>query len=149
MTDHLTNMLDQIIADEPITETWLRQHDFKIVRDDQQRRNWRVDLPRRLHDEDLFIEVSPNTLRGDKVEFWYCWIGEPGSGGRSLHIRRINTTADIERLYQGLTGQPMPGPCTCSWMKHKLDSIARGEDPNKIYYPDGQRNDPNCEWHNK
>lgn len=146
MTDHLQSMLNSIIADDPITETWLRLRDFKIVRDDPQSRNWRLTLDYKLC-EDLYIEVSANRYRSDgSTDWWFCWVGrqEPG---RSVHVRHIDGTQDLERLYQGLTGQPMPGPCTCSWMKHRLDSIARGEDPNKIYYPDGQRNDPNCEWH--
>lgn len=99
----------------PITEDWLRAHEFRIYsgRNDER-------LPvRRLPvsalklggrqpfecSTDLCIDVAPV---GPKHDEWSVWLGQE-EPYRHIHVRYMRFTWEIAKFYEGLTGRIWPG----------------------------------------
>lgn len=93
---------------EPITEDWLKEAGFKWHQFDRQPdKHWLLWLGGAIPGfmtcyEDLGIEVAPTT--GGQ---WFCWLRGDSSGRyhRFIHIRHLDTTDQLVRLIEALTGQ--------------------------------------------
>lgn len=99
----------------PITEEWLRDHEFRLQSDRNDGRHYVRRLAvalegidgRQLFEspDDLCIDVAPSFQSDGQ---WHCWIQrvEPY---QFIHVRHMRFTWEIARLYEGLTGVVWPG----------------------------------------
>lgn len=95
---------------EPITEAWLSEVGFKWHQlERQQHRHWLLWLGDALSEratsfDELGIEVSMGS--GGQ---WFCWLRSDHAGrySRFIHIRYIQTQAELIGLIEGITG--------CTW----------------------------------
>ncbi|WP_149496220.1 hypothetical protein [Roseiconus lacunae] len=112
--------------DQPISEEWLRQHEFRIVgnrRDDRMpvRRmeiGWKTiqrDASFGTCHSDLCIDLAPHKETWDQRlgvwRKWFCWIHQD-EPYRSIHVRTIYFRWEIAKLFEGLTGRCWPGTIT-------------------------------------
>lgn len=96
--------------DLPITEEWLSKSGFKWTQLDRQPdKHWTLWLGdcmgKHTSFEDFGIEVAP-VGHGDDPD-WFCWFRADYSGrySRFLHVRHIQTQADLIRIIEGVTFQ--------------------------------------------
>jgi hypothetical protein len=104
----------------PITEGWLREHEFKINAGRGLNAEWVRQIAiggwtaqgRRPFDspDDLCIAVAPTLGKKplDADTQWHCWIVQE-EPRRSIHVRHMRYTWELARLYEGLTGMVWPG----------------------------------------
>jgi hypothetical protein len=92
----------------PITEEWLSEVGFKWHQMERQpNKHWLLWLGGAMPSwflvsfEDIGIELAPST---DGT--WFCWLRSDVSHryGRFIHIRHLQTRAEVVRLIEGLTG---------------------------------------------
>lgn len=96
---------------EPIDEAWLRQIGFKWHQFNRQPdKHWLLWIGGAMRGrgtfgsyEDLGVEVAPDLSGG-----WYCWLRDDSAGRyhRFIHVRHIETRADLTGLIDGLIGYP-------------------------------------------
>ena len=92
-----------------LTEDWLKANGFKWHQFDRQpSKQWLLWLGNAIADkctsyEDLGIEVA----KGYGTR-WYCWLRADSAGRyhRFIHIRHIETVADLTGMIAGLVGRP-------------------------------------------
>ena len=99
----------------PITEDWLREHEFRLSgeRNDGRHHVRRLAVAtegidgRQMFEspDDLCIDVAKSFQDNGQ---WHVWIQqiEPY---RTIHVRHMRYTWEIARLYEGLTGVVWPG----------------------------------------
>lgn len=103
---------------ELITEDWLKSVGFKWHQMDRHPdKHWLLWIGRVMEDsttcmEDLGIELAPRWFKNHLGEEggerkWFCWLRSDFAHkySRFLHVRPIETRADLVRLYEGLTGR--------------------------------------------
>lgn len=106
----------------PITEEWLEKVGFKWHQLDRQpSKQWLLWIGGAMLNsgmfasiEDLGIELAPcwfKNRNGDdagSIGHWFCWLRDDSSHRyhRFIHLRHLQTTEDLIKLIEGLTGQP-------------------------------------------
>lgn len=100
-----------------LTDEWLGEVGFKWSQGERQpHKHWRLNLGRATDGglfstpTELYVEVTPAwwfNSRGGRVqagdgEPWHCWIGGEGRG--FVHVRHLQTQADLTALIEALTG---------------------------------------------
>lgn len=88
---------------ESITPEWLRSRGFRICSTDADIRPHMVIVFGKTHESAL--EVSNSLLRG-----WTVWARSDiaHSRCRFIYLRTVERTDQLERLYLGLTDEPLP-----------------------------------------
>lgn len=85
-----------------ITYEWLRGHGFKI---DHCHNDSDVHMTR-CYDRgnDHHVEIAES-----RDGSWFCWLRDDLSHSkcRFIHVRDLRTTQDLDRLWIGITGQPL------------------------------------------
>ena len=99
----------------PITEDWLRKHEFRLQSGRNDGRHHVRRLPVALEGidgrqmfescDDLCIDVAPSFGADGQ---WHCWLYRDDPY-QCIHIRYVRFTWEIARLYEGLTGVVWPG----------------------------------------
>lgn len=96
---------------QPISEEWLIAHGFRISsgRNDPKMPIRSLAIGPRVYmgsSDDLCIDISPN--RGTSV--WFVWVAQR-EPYRHIHVRMMQETWEVIRLYEGLTGELWTGSC--------------------------------------
>jgi hypothetical protein len=101
--------------DSLITEDWLRDCGFKWSQFDRQpNKQWLLWLGGALGDswtgpEDLGLELANGAYNHKTKEHdhWFCWLRSDSSHRyhRFIHVRHIQTQAELISMIEGLTGQ--------------------------------------------
>lgn len=109
------------MTNEPISEEWLRESGFRWHQLERQpNKHWLLWLGSAMPTgfmaatEDIGVEVTPSNDRT-----WFCWLRSDVSHryGRFIHIRHIESTGELVRLIEALTGQRWdPGNNICGTM---------------------------------
>lgn len=104
---------------DPITEEWLKANGFKWHQLDRQPdKHWLLWLGGAIDGgmfttfEDLGIEVAPNCPT-DRAK-WFCWLRGDSAGRyhRFIHLRHIETTADLVKIIEAISGATFD-PANC------------------------------------
>lgn len=98
--------------DDLISESWLKDVGFKWHQFDRQpNKQWLLWLGDAMDDrmtsyEDIGVELALNDNRHD-APFWFCWLRGDSAGRyhRFIHVRHLQTRAELIRLVEGLTNQ--------------------------------------------
>ncbi|MGJ5203596.1 hypothetical protein [Bradyrhizobium sp. HKCCYLR20261] len=99
------------MSNEPISDEWLKSVGFRWHQFDRQPdKHWLLWLggglrqrPSLTDFEDLGIEVAPG-----RDGSWFCWLRSDMSGRyhRFIHLRHIETQADVIQLVEAISGRP-------------------------------------------
>lgn len=117
------------MADEPISEDWLKANGFRWHQFDRQPdKHWLLwiggaQYSRSTTFEDLGVEVAPTLTDGE----WFCWLRSDAAGRyhRFIHLRHLKTTGDITDIVSALIGYPFDPKNAQGGTLHTPEQTAR------------------------
>lgn len=131
---------------DPITDDWLREVGFKWHQFDRQpAKQWLLWLGDAMGDkmtsyEDIGIELAP--MGHLDSARWFCWLRGDSAGRyhRFIHVRHLESRAQLIRMVEGLTGQ------TWNPANHYAGAARTPEQAARIHAENAARADRMGKW---